>query len=182
MKKRVLIITTVLVAALLVAGCGKSDSKKKGDKDKDKEEETKVEETEAPETSQESLGAVEIDPEEDASVGMEKVNSQVIFTVSRDLEIEEDAWLGVVPTGKVYKTELEADDEDIVYTYAENYLDETNADYRFVFDEEYFFSFEDGTYDMVLCSSDNGDIGKVLIQVGIEKTGNNVVIDYANEK
>ena len=62
------------------------------------------------------------------------------------------------------------------------YDDETKSSYRFEFDKEYFHGIGDGTFDMVLTSSDNGEIGKVLLQIVIEIKCEKITLDFENRK
>lgn len=117
-----------------------------------------------------------------AEVAIEADPEYVVFNVSHDFELEQDAWLGVIPTGTLYENEADADEYDIIYTYCENLDADGATSYRFAFEKDYFFSIEDGVYDLVLCSSDNGEIGKVLFQAGLEKNGETLTLDYENNK
>lgn len=80
------------------------------------------------------------------------------------------------------KDDRDDDEVDIVYTYCENYGFDGATSYRFAFEKDYLLGIEDGTYDLVLCSSDNEEIGKVLFQIGLEKKGDEITLDYENEK
>ena len=179
MKKNLLVIAA-LVFAMAFAGCSKKDdSDKKSDKDTDK---TTAEDVVDDEKDADDEDVDPEDAEKKAQVLFETDDEEIVFVVDRSYKLEEDAWLGVIPTGTIYTKEIDADEYDIAYTYCSN-LDDNKADvYRFAFDKEYFMGIEDGIYDMVLCSSDDGEKGVVLLQVGIEKHGENIVFDYENEK
>lgn len=121
------------------------------------------------------------DKENDVTYGVK--GESVIFEVSLDFTLEDStAWLGIIPSGKKYEKESDADDVDMIYCYAVNYDEENKKSYRFEFEKEYFFSVGDGTYDMVLTSSDDGEVGKVLLQIGIEIKGNEITLDFENRK
>lgn len=107
----------------------------------------------------------------------------VVFTASLDFKLDDStAWLGIIPTGIKYEKEADADNVDIIYCYASNYDDENKKNYRFEFEKTMFFAIGDGTYDMVLTSSDDENIGKVLLQIGIEIKGETITLDFENQK
>lgn len=99
-----------------------------------------------------------------------KIDSRVQFD-------DETAWLGLVPAGKDYITELEADDVDVIWF---NYDTREDGDpYVFACD---FESVEDGRYALVVTSSDDENVGYVVIQLAMEKKGDKLTFDYTNAK
>ena len=96
---------------------------------------------------------------------------KILPTVKMD---GDDAWLGLCPAGKDYITEAEADAEDIIYFYAEPKEDEKDSTV-FACD---FESVEDGTYALVVCTSDDESIGYVAIQMNMTKKNGELTFDY----
>ncbi len=132
-------------------------------------------------TTENGPASIETNKDDEVSFGTE--GELVVFTVSKDFIFDDSsAWLGIIPTGTIYEKEADADEVDMVYCYAANFEDENKKSYRFEFEKEYFFSLGDGTYDLVLTSSDDGEIGKVLLQIGIETKGEDIRLDFENEK
>lgn len=165
--KRYMILAALAVLMMLAAGCGKSEPKQ--------EQNNTL-------TSSQDAG------EKQDTINMEtdSENEQTVFFVSLDFPLESDAWLGIVPTGTVYQTEEAADDVDMLYTYCDNFGEEKIIQYRFPFSSQQLIDLGTGVYDMVLCSSDNAETGKVLMQIGIEissqEDGGSIVLDYENVK
>lgn len=91
---------------------------------------------------------------------------------------DESAWLGLCPEGKDYITELEADDVDVVWFNADAREEDSNP-YVFACD---FGDVEDGTYALVVCTSDDENIGYVAIQLTMEKKGESLKFDFSNAK
>ena len=90
---------------------------------------------------------------------------------------DETAWLGLCPTGKDYITEEEADDVDIIwFSYDAR---EEGDPYVYACD---FSSVEDGTYALVVTSSDDASVGYVIIQLLMTKDGDKLTFDYTNAK
>jgi len=167
MKRKIWLIALTFILVLSVAGCGKKDSgSDAGSSNSNAVSNSSSQSTDA----------------KDAGLEYETEGEYIVFSVSTDYELESDAWLGVVPTGKIFTKEVDADEVDIVYTYCENWDFDGIKSYRFPFDKDYFESIEDGIYDMVLCSSDSEETGKVLIQFGIEKKGSKITLDFENKK
>ncbi len=106
-------------------------------------------------------------------------SSGVYATIKVDASIKFDdtsAWLGLCPAGKRYITELEADEVDIIYFYADSRMEESDP-YVFACD---FEDVEDGTYALVVTTSDDAAIGYVVIQAEMTKLGGKLVFDFAN--
>lgn len=108
-----------------------------------------------------------------------KSNSEgVIFRVNHNIKLKEDAWLGVVPKGKEYTNEVDADEVDIYYSYYSNNEKKDSEDYEFFYDPN---CIEDGEYSMVLCDTD-GDDGKVLVQFDMKKSGKDITPEFSTAK
>lgn len=165
MKKGLLLVTLVLAFAI-IAGCGKKEEQAATNGSSNNG--TNVETTQ--------------NGSNDLEVGYTSNDEYVTFSVRKDFDIKEDGWLGIIPTGTIYEKEVDADDVDMCYAYASNYYEENIKSYLFEFSKEYIGGIEDGIYDMVLCSSDDGEVGVVLFQIGFEKKGDKYTLDYENKK
>lgn len=88
---------------------------------------------------------------------------------------DESAWLGLCPAGKNYITEEEADEVDVIWFHAEPR--EENDPYVFACD---FTEVEDGTYALVVCTSDEASVGYVVIQMAMTKSGEKLTFDIDN--
>ncbi len=96
--------------------------------------------------------------------------------VSNEVDIaDETAWLGLCPLGKDYVTEEEADAVDIIW-FSYDWREEGDP-YVFSCD---FESVEDGTYALVVTSSDDENTGYVLIQLSMTKAGDTLSFDYTD--
>lgn len=170
MKKTACILAMILLLALTAAACGKQPAAGSGST------------TTGGNSAATGADAAQMnDKNEEVSFGTE--GGSVVFTASLDLKLEDpSAWLGIIPTGTKYENEADADDVDMIYCYVGNYDEENKKNYRFEFEKDYFFGIGDGTYDMVLTSSDDGAIGKVLLQIGIELQGEKITLDFENRK
>lgn len=171
--KKLLALALVMVMAISFAACSNG-----GEAPEDTTESTQAQSAEA----QGTTASADEANDAQSSVAMEAEDEYIVFNVSLDLQIEQDAWLGVIPTGTIYENEADADEVDIAYVYCENFDMDGVVSHRFAFQKDYLLGIEDGTYDLVLCSSDNEEIGKVLLQVGMEKNGDKITLDYENNK
>lgn len=169
MKKKLVIVLTCVVAMFLVAcGSEKKDDNKPG---------TEVSET-TNSSSQTGDATTDRNPVEDLLIPATSSASGAYATikVSKDVELDdESAWLGLCPAGTDYITELEADEVDVIYFYADNR--EEGDPYVFACD---FSEVEDGTYALVVTSSDDAEVGYVAIQLEMTKKGDKVSFDFEN--
>lgn len=100
--------------------------------------------------------------------------------VSSDVKMDdESAWLGLCPEGKDYITEIEADEVDIIWFSMDYKEDFENDPTVFACD---FETVEDGTYALVVATSDDENVGYVVIQLSMTKKGEEIVFDYSNAK
>ena len=98
--------------------------------------------------------------------------------ISADVKLEDEtAWLGLCPAGKDYITEEEADDVDVIWFAYD--AREKGEPYVYSCD---FSSVDDGTYALVVTSSDDASIGYVVIQLLMTKDGDKISFDYSNAK
>jgi len=99
------------------------------------------------------------------------------ITIDPKLKMDQTAWVGLCPTGKDYYNEREADDVDVIYYYPDSR--EEGDKYVFACD---FSSVEDGTYALVVATSDDENVGYIAIQLEMTKTGDSISFDYTNAK
>lgn len=171
--KKILALALVMAMAISFAACGSKNGN----------DETTTESTQAQtnEPTQNS-DVPKVDNLAEDAIGLETEAEYIVFNASLDFKLESDAWLGVIPTGTIYENEVDADAVDVAYVYCENFDMDGAVSHRFAFEKDTLLDIEDGTYDLVLCSSDNEEIGKVLLQIGMEKSGDKITLDYENNK
>ena len=98
--------------------------------------------------------------------------------ISADVKLDdESAWLGLCPTGKDYITEAEADDVDVIWFNPDAREDGDPAVFACDFE-----SVEDGTYAVVVATSDDENVGYIVIQLEMTKNGDSISFDYSNAK
>ena len=114
-------------------------------------------------------------------IGFSKEGAYLVFKVSPTIKLNENSWLGIVPAGKEYRNEADADEVDIYWTYPESFYDR-KADEAYIFriDAADIEGIEDGSYSMVLC--DNDDEGLVILQFPIVIKGANLTADLSKLK
>lgn len=141
----------------------------------------KPEETAAPQNTavagntSETLGVVEglFHPATSSATG-----AYATIKISSDVKLDDEtAWLGLCPAGKDYITEAEADDAQVIWFYYD--AREEGDPYVYSCD---FSSVEDGTYALVVNTSDDENIGYVIIQLLMTKDGDKVTFDYTDAK
>ena len=114
-------------------------------------------------------------------IGLSKEDEFLVFKVSPTIKLNENGWLGIVPAGKEYRKEPDADEVDIFWTYPENYHDKkTDEAYIYRINTADIEGIEDGSYSMVLC--DNDDEGLVILQFPIEIKGADLSADLSKLK
>ena len=148
--------------SIALFGCGKKDSgsgKVRDDDDKPK-----------------ATAAAAEDTADDAGVGFKQTGGKVVFTVDKDIELTQNAWLGFLPGTKGYKNEEDADEYDVLYAYIENPEKKASEDFLFQFDNESVDALDDGDYIIVLCDDDDG--GKVMLYFPAVLNGSNVKCDF----
>ena len=114
-------------------------------------------------------------------IGFTKDGEYVVFKVNGQFELTDSAWMGIVPAGFDYKTEVEADEVDILYEYPWEFESmKAGDDYLFKFDTYSIENIEDGNYIMVL--SDNDDEGALVLQFPIVIKGAEITADFSKLK
>ena len=174
--KKIIVAMLAVSMSLAVFGCSKTGDSGKNVKETEAVEET----TEAEETTK------AVEPAKDmvldsSSVSVSCKNGTYIFEFVPGTPITENAWLGLVPAGKEYVTEEEADEVDIFWVGPDNYSGKSaDENYKFSFYGEDIASIEDADYIMVLCDNDDG--GKVILQFPLTKSGVELIPDFSKLK
>ncbi len=170
MKKLAALLLTGILA-LSLAACGKPAASNSGDKPNG---------TSAEEAN--NAGEVQVNPVELAFFPKTSSDAPAYATikVSETVKMDdESAWLGLCPAGKDYITELEADEVDIIWFSMDGKEDFEKDPTVFSCD---FGSVEDGTYALVVATSDDAEVGYVVIQLEMTKKGDLLEFDFANAK
>lgn len=115
----------------------------------------------------------------DSSVKVSSSGGNYIFTVDPSYKIKQESWMGICPAGKSYKTEGEADEDDIIWMNPQPFEEGKNAPYEFHFNEEDIKSIEDGDYTMVLCEDDDVETSKCYLYFPITIKGSTLTADFS---
>ncbi|MBO4927450.1 MAG: hypothetical protein J5379_04280 [Clostridiales bacterium] len=176
--RRISAAIVAMACILAVGGCSKKSEDTKKSKDKDKKEDVSKDkdkdEEKADKTEDEGGG----DAQEETYAEFGVSGEYIVFSVIPDFELQQDAWMGIVPAGKDYKKEVDADEVDVLYVYPSNMDKKASEKYRFEFYDEDVEGLDDGKYSMVLCNTDE-DSGKVLLQFPIEIKGKEIIPDFS---
>lgn len=170
MKKRITLLAAGMMAFALTACGQKPASDSVASDDSQKSEVVATQET----TNEQSN--VEINPVE---LLFHPATAGCYATIKVDPSVkmdDESAWLGLCPAGKDYITELEADDVDVIW-FSVDYRETDEDPYVWACD---FESVEDGTYALVIATSDDENVGYVAIQLAMEKKGDTISFDFEN--
>ena len=173
----------VLVAAMCLmsmAGCSKKKEETKKNKDKSEQKKESVTEK-ASEVVDDVKTSTDESSQDNTFVELADTNEKIVFSVVPDYDLKQDSWMGIVPAGKDYKKEVDADEVDILYYYVLNAEKKASETYIFEFMKEDVKGLDDGKYSMVLCDTDE-DTGKVLLQFPIEKKGTEIIPDFSSLK
>ena len=172
--KKISAAIVALACVFAAAGCSKKS-----------EDTTKAKETTKSEaTSKDTEKAADnggADASEETHPETEVKDDKLIFYVSGDFDLKQDSWLGVVPAGKDYKKEVDADEVDIYYVYVANFEKKASERYYFEYILEDITGLEAGSYSIVLCDTDE-DSGKVLLQFPVEIKGKELTPDFSKLK
>lgn len=130
-------------------------------------------------TNATNAGAIELNPVEKVfrPATSSATGAYATIKVSADIKFDDtSAWLGLCPAGKDYVTELEADEVDVIWFHADARENDTDP-HVFACD---FTDVEDGTYALVVTSSDDENVGYVIIQLEMTKKGDSLTFKYDN--
>lgn len=169
-------ITTLVFAGMMIfalAACGKKSGEDKQSSTNSQAGTTTSVQNEQTDIQQNN---VEVNPVE---LLFHPATSGNYATIKVDSSVKMDdtsAWLGLCPTGKNYVTELEADEVDVIWFALEPRESEADP-YVWACD---FESVEDGTYALVVTTSDDENVGYVAIQLTMTKNGDKLTFDFEN--
>lgn len=159
--KSIKLVSIILAAALMASALCACSSKKGGDKN-------------TPATTVAAAGETNA---ADNRVKFSSENGKTIFTFDPSFKIKPSTWLGVVPTGKDYKNEGEADEVDLIWINPDTYEDGQTTPYKFTYDNNDLASIGDGNYLMVLCEDDDDESSKVFLSFPITIKGTSITVD-----
>lgn len=171
-KKSVLLLVAAMVFSL--AACGSQNDV--SDSDSGNTAATQASQSTSSVNEDSQNGAMQVNP---AELVFHPATSGSYATIKVDSSVkmdDESAWLDLCPAGKDYITELEADEVDVVYFYAESREEDSNP-YVFACD---FEAVEDGKYALIVATSDDENVGYVAIQLAMEKKGDSLTFDFEN--
>lgn len=178
MKKRLVTATLVCTMALAMAACGKpaADDSQQANGGSASQSSVASQDNSASQNNNTSQDAEEVNP---VCLVFHPATMGSYATIKIDSSIKMDdtsAWLGLCPAGKDYITELEADEVDVIWFGMEG-REEDSDPYVFACD---FESVEDGKYALVVATSDDENVGYVVIQLAMEKKDDKLTFDYTN--
>ena len=165
--KKFLSFTLACLSALVLTACGSSSDVSENTNNTSSGNNENVQQSESEANPVSSI----FHPAVSGSYATIKIDSSVKMD-------DTSAWLGLCPSGKDYITELEADDVDVIWFAMDARENETDP-YVYACD---FESVEDGTYALVVATSDDENVGYVAIQLSMEKKGDNLNFDFSDAK
>ena len=115
----------------------------------------------------------------DVGVEVSSSDGYIIFKVDPSFRVKDVSWMGICPAGKSYKTEGEADEDDIMWMNPEYIEEGKNDPFEFRFYEEDIKSIEDGEYTMVLCEDDGDESSKCFFYFPITIKGSKITPDFS---
>lgn len=159
--KRIITILLAVMLLLSLSACGIPEKEPAANTDNNQ-------------TTVNTTDTSKIDPAFAAVMSASADGEYLVVTVSEDAGIaDETAWVGLVPAGTYYALERDADEVDVYYVYAD--IREEGKPYIFKCN---FADVEDGAYNLILTSTDDGTTGYVIAQVAIEKKGSELTFNY----
>ena len=161
--KSIKLVSIILAAALTASALCACSSKKGGDKN-------------TPATTAAAAGETNA---ADNRVKFSSENGKTIFTIDPSFQLRPNSWLGVVPAGKDYKNEGEADEVDLIWIYPDTYEDGQTTPYKYTYDNNDLASVGDGSYLMVLCENDDDESSKVFLSCPITIKGTSITVDLS---
>lgn len=173
--RKVTAFALVCTMVFALAACGKKPTEDKKTTDATQENPVSAQETKD-DTSEPQQGVVDVNPVE-LLFHPAKAGSYATIKVDASVKMDdESAWLGLCPAGKDYITESEADEVDVIW-YSLDWRDNEDDPYVWACD---FSEVEDGTYALVIATSDDENVGYIAIQLTMVKDGENLTFDYSN--
>ena len=162
--KKVIALIVVCAMSFALFGCGKKEEKKGGG------DSTKAATQAADKGSDDASGSNDVQ--------FSQKGGRTVFTVDAGLALKQDAWLGFCPGTKGFVKEADADEVDVLYAYIENGDKKSSDDFLFEFGDDQIEALDDGDYILVLCDSDDEEVGKVLLYIPCKLSGTKVTLDY----
>lgn len=162
--KKVLIAILVIAVVFAISGCGSKPGNEGAQGD-------------GSNTASDSGNANQSSSD---NIGFAKEGEYIVFKVSSAFKLDVNAWLGITPAGVEYKTEVEADEFDILWTGIDNPDKTPSEKYVFKFYSDDIAGIEDGSYSMVLC--DNDDEGHMVLMFPIVISGSEITPDLSKIK
>ena len=162
--KKVVALLMVCALSLALFGCGKATGNKGGD------DTTKAAAHPADDGDSTPAGADD--------VKFSQKGDKTVFTVDSGIALQQDAWLGFCPGTKGFVKEMDADEVDVLYAYTTEDENNNGGDYIFEFDNDSIDALDDGDYILVLCDSDDENVGKVVLYIPAKLDGSKVTLNY----
>ena len=172
--KKILPIVLAVILSVSIVGCGKQQNNANPQGNSTNTSQTT-------QNGQNDQGTIAPNPVELAfhPATSPDAGAYATIKVSADIKFDDEtAWLGLCPAGKDYVTEQEADDVDVIWYNADATESETDP-HVFACD---FSDVDDGTYALVVTSSDDENVGYVIIQLEMTKKGETLTFNYDNAK
>ena len=163
-------VSMILAAALMASALCACSSNKAANNGGDKN---------TPATTAAAAGAETNAPAADNRVKFASENGKTIFTIDPSFKLKPNSWLGVVPAGKEYKTEGEADEVDLIWINPDAYEENQTTPYKFTYDNNDLAGIGDGSYLMVLCENDDEESSKVFFYFPITIKGTTITVDLS---
>ena len=163
-------VSIILAAALMASALCACSSNKAANNGGDKN---------TPATTAAAAGVETNAPAVDERVKIASENGKTIFTVDPSFKLKPNTWLGVVPAGKEYKTEGEADEVDLIWINPDTYEEGQTTPYKFSYDNNDLAGIGDGDYLMVLCENDDDEASKVFFYFPISIKGGKITVDLS---
>ena len=113
------------------------------------------------------------------SVSYSSEGGKTIFTVDPSFSLHPNSWMGIVPAGKAYKTEGEADEVDLLWVNPYEFEEISSSPAKFVFDSADFAGVGEGNYIMVLCENDDDESSKVFFYFPITIKDGTITADLS---
>lgn len=115
----------------------------------------------------------------DSGVKISNSGGYYIFTVDPSFKITSNSWMGICPAGKSYKTEGEADEDDIIWMNPQPFEEGKAVPFEFHFNEEDIKGIEDGDYTMALCEDDDVESSKCFLYFPVTIKGSTITADFS---
>jgi ABC-type Fe3+-hydroxamate transport system substrate-binding protein len=160
-----IVLATALMASVLCACASNKDSNNGGDKN-------------TPATTAAAAGDSNAQAT-DNRVIVSGEGNKIVFTIDSSFKLKPNSWLGIVPAGRDYKTEGEADEVDLIWINPDTYEEGQTTPFKFTYDNEDLARIGNGEYIMVLCENDDDPDSKVFLYFPVKITGIIITADLS---